>query len=137
MKKRFVLSEDELDKLLDFLEEKTKEKKIILLEGNLGSGKTTLVKKFAKRLGIEEATSPTFSIEHVYNGKIYHYDLYQTPLEKFLELGLFEELEKDGIHFIEWPDENLKELLKNMGLEFIEIKIMPKNNKREYLVISH
>jgi len=134
MEKIFILAENELDILLDFLDEKLKNGKIVLLKGNLGSGKTTLVKEFAKRKGVEEATSPTFSIQQVYENGIFHYDLYQTSFEKFLELGLLEELEKPGAHFIEWADKNLENLLKNIGLDFLSLEIEPKYNKREYRI---
>ncbi|WP_187646766.1 tRNA (adenosine(37)-N6)-threonylcarbamoyltransferase complex ATPase subunit type 1 TsaE [Nitrosophilus labii] len=134
MEKTFILAEYELNILLDFLDEKLKNNKIVLLKGNLGSGKTTLVKEFAKKRGVEEATSPTFSIQQVYEGDIYHYDLYQTSFEKFLELGLFDELEKEGVHFIEWADENLENLLKMAGFKYIIIDIKTKEDKRVYKV---
>ena len=51
-------------------------KKIVILSGTLGSGKTTFVKEFVKSLGIEEeVNSPTFSIQNSYGGKVFHYDL--------------------------------------------------------------
>ncbi len=134
MEKTFILAENELNILLDFLDEKLKNDKIVLLKGNLGSGKTTLVREFAKKRGVEEATSPTFSIQQVYEGDIYHYDLYQTSFEKFLELGLFDELEKEGVHFIEWADENLENLLKMAGFKYIIIDIKTKEDKRVYKV---
>jgi len=134
MIKRFLLSEDELDILIEYLKKILGEHKIVLLRGNLGSGKTTLVKMFAKKLGINNASSPTFSIQNIYDNKIYHYDLYQTSIEKFLELGLFEELEKKGIHFIEWAGEDFENLLKNFGLDYVIVEIEPKGNKREYII---
>lgn len=133
-KKIFRLKENEIDILVDFILENMKNGGIILLKGNLGSGKTTLVKAFAKKLGIKEATSPTFSIEHVYDDKIYHYDLYNTTFEKFMELGLYEEFEKDGFHFVEWADSNLEKLLSNLGYHYMIIEIIPVNSEREYRI---
>ncbi|BCD62362.1 tRNA threonylcarbamoyladenosine biosynthesis protein TsaE [Nitratiruptor sp. YY08-26] len=104
-------------------------KKIVLLQGTLGSGKTTLVKVFAKK---EPVTSPTFSIQQIYGGEIYHYDLYNAGFEKFLELGLFEELEKPGYHFIEWADENMEEFLRQSGFSYLKILITPQKEKRVY-----
>lgn len=131
---RFELSQENLDRLINVLEEKTKEYPIVLLRGNLGAGKTTLVQEFAKKRGIKDVTSPTFSIEHIYGDEIYHYDLYQTPFEKFLELGLFSELESEGVHFIEWADENLENLLKMSGMKYMIVEIEPKNDKRVYRI---
>ena len=104
-------------------------KKIILLNGPLGSGKTTLVKEFINSLGInKEATSPTFAIQNRYDN-IYHYDVYQKKSE-FLSLGLIEELENEGYHFIEWGEE-VEDILKMYGFDFLKINIRLKGNIRE------
>ncbi len=121
------LKEDELDKIVELI--KRSGKRVVLLKGPLGSGKTTLVKAFAKD---EDVTSPTFSIQQVYGGDIYHYDLYNAGFGKFMELGLFEELFKDGYHFIEWADEELEKMLKAMGLDYMKIEIEPEGDKRVY-----
>ena len=68
---------------------------MVILKGDLASGKTTLVKAVVKAMGInEEVTSPTFSLQQVYAGKVFHYDMYNHGLEHFLSLGMLEELEK-------------------------------------------
>ncbi len=110
--------------------------KVVLLQGTLGSGKTTLVQAFAQKMGQKGVTSPTFSIQQRYGEHIYHYDLYNAGFEKFMELGLFEELTKDGWHFIEWADERLKELITAMGLDYLVVQITPKGDKREYRCIN-
>lgn len=117
----------DLKKIIDCI--KKSNKKIILLTGTLGSGKTTLVKEFLKSEGIKEnATSPTFAIQNIYEDKIFHYDLYQKK-DEFLNLGMIEELDRDGIHFIEWG-EGIEEVLKNFGFDYLKIQIELKNNYR-------
>ena len=108
---------------------KNSNKKIILLNGTLGSGKTTLVKEFVKSCGIDETvTSPTFAIQNRYEN-IYHYDVYQKK-EEFISLGILEELEKDGVHFIEWGKE-IENILNSFGFEYVKINIILNGNKRE------
>ncbi len=83
---------------------------IIFLEGDLGTGKTTLVKEILKSLGLSEpVTSPTFTIIEPYlikDKKIYHIDLYRIESRKELEVLGIEEYsaEKDCLIFIEWPE---------------------------------
>ncbi|MBD3798442.1 tRNA (adenosine(37)-N6)-threonylcarbamoyltransferase complex ATPase subunit type 1 TsaE [Sulfuricurvum sp.] len=97
---------------------------VVILQGDLASGKTTLTQAFARFLGMEDAvTSPTFSLQQRYGDKLYHYDLYNYGFEKFLSLGMMEELEHEGYHLIEWGDEPLIALLKHSGIETIILKI--------------
>lgn len=110
---------------------------IVLLQGDLASGKTTLVQHYVKSLGIEEQVqSPTFSVQSIYANNIYHYDVYNKTLEEFIALGLLEEFEKDGIHFVEWGCENLKIILDEYGFEVLVMKINKLNEKREYIIGS-
>lgn len=110
---------------------------IILLRGDLASGKTTLVKHFVKSLNIEDVvTSPTFSIQSIYAKNIYHYDLYNKTLQEFVSLGLLEEFEKKGIHFVEWGDEKLENILSEYGFEVIVINIEKRDESREYIIGS-
>ncbi len=132
--KEFVVSLEQLSDVVECI--KNSGKRVILLQGTLGSGKTTLVKAFAKALGKEGVTSPTFSIQQRYGHNIYHYDLYQAGFEKFMELGLFEELEKEGYHFIEWPSQELEKFLKTIGIEYLKIEIEPKGEERIYRCID-
>ena len=124
---------NDLDKVVECI--KKSGRSIILLQGPLGAGKTTLVKAFAKRMGEEGVSSPTFSIQQIYGQKIHHYDLYNAGAQKFMELGLFEELAKEGWHFVEWGEE-LEEWLRGMGLSFLKVLITPKGDKREYRCID-
>jgi tRNA threonylcarbamoyladenosine biosynthesis protein TsaE len=120
----------ELNKVIECI--KKTNSNIIMLSGTLGSGKTTLVKEFVKSLGIkDEVTSPTFSLQNVYENKVFHYDLYNKSVSEFLSLGLLEELERDGYHFIEWGEE-LEEILKNFGFKYLKINIKIDTNSRIY-----
>jgi tRNA threonylcarbamoyladenosine biosynthesis protein TsaE len=109
---------------------------VVILRGDLAAGKTTFVKAVSKELGFEgDVTSPTFSLQQVYGEKLFHYDIYNHGLEHFLSLGMLEELEKEGLHFVEWGDEKLVALLVGAGLETMTIDIKKlKNNEREYSV---
>lgn len=86
--------------------------KLILLRGNLGAGKTTLVKGIAAALGAaapEDVTSPTFTLIHEYQGKkvrLVHLDLYRLDTEAQLQpLGLDElAAEPDALVLIEWGE---------------------------------
>jgi tRNA threonylcarbamoyladenosine biosynthesis protein TsaE len=102
---------------------------IVILQGDLASGKTTLTQSFATFLGLEDAvTSPTFSLQQKYGEGLYHYDLYNYGFEKFLSLGMMEELEHPGYHLIEWGDDKLITWLKRAGMESMVIQITKCNN---------
>ncbi|WP_456470303.1 tRNA (adenosine(37)-N6)-threonylcarbamoyltransferase complex ATPase subunit type 1 TsaE [Caminibacter sp.] len=123
-----VINIKDLQKVIECI--KKSGKKVIILSGTLGSGKTTLVKEFAKSLRLsEDVTSPTFAIQNIYGGKIYHYDLYNKGADEFLALGMLEELEKEGYHFIEWG-EDLEDILKTYGFDYLKINITLNKNKR-------
>jgi tRNA threonylcarbamoyladenosine biosynthesis protein TsaE len=86
--------------------------KLIVLRGDLGAGKTTLVKGIAAALGAAEAadvTSPTFTLVHEYVGgkvRLYHLDLYRLETERELRtLGLDEMVEQpDALVVVEWGE---------------------------------
>ncbi len=84
---------------------------IVLLRGDLGAGKTTLVKGIAEALGAatpEEVTSPTFTLVHEYMGgsrPLYHLDLYRLDHEReLLPLGIDEMESADTLLLIEWGE---------------------------------
>jgi tRNA threonylcarbamoyladenosine biosynthesis protein TsaE len=88
---------------------------LLLLRGELGTGKTTLVKGIAQALDAaepDEVTSPTFTLLHEYDGtrdgkpiKLYHLDVYRLESERQLEtLGLEELLTPESLVLVEWGD---------------------------------
>jgi len=121
----------ELDSLI------TNKNIIVLLRGDLAAGKTTLVKEYLKYLNLnDEVTSPTFCLQNEYSSNIFHYDMYNKTLQEFISLGLLEEFEKPGIHFVEWGGDDLKTILDEYGFECISIDIIKHNDKREYKIES-
>jgi tRNA threonylcarbamoyladenosine biosynthesis protein TsaE len=83
--------------------------KTLLFFGDMGAGKTTLIKAICKSLGVNSAvSSPTFSLVNEYEytgGLLYHFDCYRlkTPTEA-LDFGIEEYLSSDSYCFIEWPE---------------------------------
>ena len=83
--------------------------KLVFLEGELGSGKTTLIKQFCKELGFKnQVTSPTFPLLNIYKNNeknIYHADLYRLKnINEINELGFYEVMESNNWFFVEWPE---------------------------------
>lgn len=133
--KSYKLKLNELDTLIDEIS-KNFLSGVVILQGDLACGKTTFVKKMVKALKVdEEVTSPTFSLQQCYGDKIFHYDIYNHGLEHFISLGMLEELDKDGLHFVEWGDEELKTILINAGMDILTIKIDKiSDDSREYRI---
>lgn len=133
-----VVSLENIQSIVEKLQSLILDKNIIvLLRGDLASGKTTLVKEFVKSQNIEEqVTSPTFSLQALYGDIIFHYDVYNKTLDQFIALGLLEEFEKDGIHFVEWGDLKLENILREYGFEVLVVNINKRDDKREYIIES-
>jgi tRNA threonylcarbamoyladenosine biosynthesis protein TsaE len=102
---------------------------LLLLRGDLGTGKTTLVKGIAQALDAadpDEVTSPTFNLLHEYEGtrdghaiKLFHLDVYRLEGERQLEtLGLDELLTPDALVLVEWG-EKFKSLCKKASGEIV------------------
>jgi len=133
-----ILKLTEINQFIEVLTQKiNKRDVVVLLRGDLASGKTTLVQNFVASLNIQDiVTSPTFSIQSIYGKNIYHYDVYNKTLNEFVALGLLEEFEKSGIHFVEWGDEKLENILLEYGFDVIVVNIEKKEESREYIIES-
>ena len=98
--------------------------RVIVLRGELGAGKTTLVKGWVAALGAgaeEDVTSPTFTLVHEYAGprvKVYHLDLYRLETERELATLGFEEMaaEPGALVLVEWG-EKFPSVLERAGAE--------------------
>ncbi|MDI9339914.1 MAG: tRNA (adenosine(37)-N6)-threonylcarbamoyltransferase complex ATPase subunit type 1 TsaE [Sediminibacterium sp.] len=82
---------------------------IVLLEGQMGAGKTTLVKQICQLLGVTDGiSSPTYSIVNEYQGKdhlIFHFDLYRLKdVQELMDMGFEDYLYQNAWVFIEWPE---------------------------------
>ena len=136
MNEKIVYNLKEIDKISKIILDNIKHINIVLLKGDLGSGKTTLVKSILKKLGVnDEIKSPTFSIVNEYDhpsGPIYHFDLYR--IEKIDELdviGFEEYIDNCNICFIEWPEVGMEKIFGNyMQINLGHID----DNKREILI---
>lgn len=126
----------ELEKASNFVL-KNVNRDIILITGEVGTGKTTLIKEYCKLIGVEEiVNSPTYTLINEYQnkrGKIVHMDLYRVKdINEINELGLFEYLE-NNIVIIEWP-----EIILNMiDIKYSIINITFINEKERKLSINN
>lgn len=106
--------------------------KTLLFYGDMGVGKTTLIKTIVKVLGSsDEVCSPTFSIVNEYklnDDKIYHFDLYRiNDIEEVYNFGIEDYLDSDYWKFIEWP-EKIQPII-NDDFDAIYIRNDEKNNR--------
>jgi len=112
--------------------------KVILFNGLMGVGKTTLIKELAKLVGVKEVTSsPTFSLVNEYkaldNQFIYHFDVYRLKNEiEALDMGIDEYLYSGNWCFIEWA-ENIPSLIPKIH-SIIEIELLTDGKRRLSLI---
>lgn len=113
--------------------------KVILFEGEMGVGKTTLIKALVKKLGvIETASSPTFSLVNEYQNTdkevIYHFDFYRIKNEtEALDMGVDEYLYSGNWCFIEWA-EKIQNLIPD---KFSKIYITSDLNGNRFLKFTN
>lgn len=115
---------------------KLNKKDIVILSGELGSGKTKFVQGVLKHFGLEnEISSPTFTIVNEYNAKqvnIYHFDVYRlADTDEFYAMG-GEEYFENGICLIEWG-EIIEDILPS---DYIKIKFKKNEENEEYREIE-
>lgn len=78
---------------------------VVLLEGEMGAGKTVLAKGIAQGLGIRaEVTSPTYAYINSYGDRLFHFDCYRVPNEAYAEALGFPEYFGRGICLVEWSE---------------------------------
>ena len=137
MNKKVEYSLNKIDEISQLIIDKIKTIRIILLRGELGSGKTTLVKSVLKKMGVNDCvTSPTFSIVNEYDFSeniIYHFDLYR--IEKIEELDIigFEDyIYSQNICFIEWPEI----VLNKIDLQYLDIEIRNLGEDKREIIIN-
>tara|TARA_B100001758_G_C18069678_1_gene432520 strand:- start:125 stop:547 length:423 start_codon:yes stop_codon:yes gene_type:complete len=124
MSKKVKYGLNNIDEISQLIVDKIKTIKTIMLRGELGSGKTTLVKSVLKKMGVNEGvTSPTFSIVNEYDfagNIIYHFDLYRIEnIEELDVIGFEEYIYSQNIIFIEWPEI----VLNKINLKYLDIEI--------------
>ena len=97
--------------------------KTILFYGDMGVGKTTLIKALVSELGGGQVSSPTFSIVNEYaikNGLVYHFDFYRiNEIHEVYDIGIEDYLDSKQWIFIEWP-EKIHKVIKNRINLFFE-----------------
>lgn len=113
--------------------------KVVLFYGEMGAGKTTLIKRFCQQLGVDEVTnSPTFSIVNEYltnqDKSVYHFDFYRVEDEtEVFDLGYEDYFYSNNYCFIEWP-EKIPNLLP---ADAVKVEIMLDNTNNRIISVAH
>ena len=106
---RYLNSAEETEAFGAELYKSIPSKSLIFLQGDLGAGKTTLVRGFLRAAGYKGTVkSPTYTLVEEYTidrHKIFHFDLYRVADPEELEwIGIRDYFDQDSVCFIEWPD---------------------------------
>lgn len=127
----------QLNEVLFLLNNELSQTTVLLLEGDLGAGKTTLTKALLLQKGIsKEVSSPTFNIVNTYiaenQTKVHHFDLYRIKhIEELDEIGFWEYLDSGDLCVIEWP-EMIEEYL---DVDYLKLQIKHSGEQqRQYLL---
>lgn len=121
-------------KVLNFSEKA----RVFAFYGEMGAGKTTLVKALCKELDVIDApTSPSFSIVNEYHrqpeGKIYHFDFYRiNNAQEVIDIGVEEYLCSGNYCFIEWPEKIHNLLPEN----FVRVRIEVQSDNSRNIILS-
>ena len=116
MKTIHITSQDDLPDVAEAVIEALGRRTVVAFRGEMGAGKTTLIREIAAQLGATDTvTSPTFAIVNQYKGKggrrIHHFDFYRIKkLEEVYDMGYEDYFYSGALCFIEWP-ELVEELL--------------------------
>lgn len=129
---------DELDATAQSILNFAPHNRIFIFYGDMGAGKTTLIKSICKALGVtDNISSPTFAIVNEYradSNTIYHFDFYRLKTEtEAMDMGFEEYLYSGNYCLIEWP-EKVPELLPE---SYISIKIQVLANAARYITVEH
>lgn len=130
-------SEEDTKNLASEFSKILKGDEVIVLNGNLGAGKTFFIKNVCSELGIDNVVSPTFAIVNEHQGKFHvnHFDFYRiNNVKELYNIGFDDYLNNESITFIEWGNLFPSVLPK----KYIEIKIeFDNNNKRVFSFVSY
>lgn len=126
-------NENETISIAQNIESEKFQNMVICLNGDLGSGKTLFTKGFANAMGIDDVTSPTFTIIKEYQGELmlYHMDVYRLE-DSNEEIGVEEYYDRGGVTIIEWSDMIRDRLPK----ERLEIKFVITGENTRTLVFT-
>jgi tRNA threonylcarbamoyladenosine biosynthesis protein TsaE len=136
---RLRIQKNDLPKFCEQFLKSFHQKQLILIEGELGAGKTTLVQECARVLGFADAESPTFSIINEYptEPKIIHADLYRTETAEDVESTGFWDvfLEESAFIFVEWAARvPAEEWPRTWSPIQLQIQLTDKEDEREIIV---
>ena len=138
MTKQFIVKNiNDLDEVSSKILELNNKYKKFAFFGDMGVGKTTLIKSLLKKLDVNDnVTSPTFSIVNEYLskklGSIFHFDFYRIKNEKeAYDIGIDEYLSSDNYCFIEWPNKINSFIDDNFVNVYIDIV---DDNKRNIMI---
>ena len=105
-----ITSENELSEVAEAIIEATGRRTVVVFRGEMGAGKTTLIREICAELGVEDTvTSPTFAIVNHYKGEgernIYHFDFYRiNDIREAYDFGYEEYFFSGDLCLVEWPE---------------------------------
>ena len=137
--KEIVYSLDTINSAVQFLVENLNNNKIVILDGDMGAGKTTLSKALCLHLGVKDnISSPTFSIVNEYRDKndkpIYHFDFYRIEdVEEAINIGAEDYFYSGNICLIEWAS-RVENIIPD---DFILVSLSIEGDDSRKLTISY